>query len=328
MIDLPKRSDSIYKEIEAFESYELTNCIAYEMMIRANSEDNISKEQYEEIKIEKIYLTDIGLFGFGNLGNIIDKIYPDYFKLDEEKAFQIYLKKNFAYLNKKDIEIYRIDFNQGKKYHINEILNDLEYFLSNFFNNNDIKFNEITIPSMLEDLKLDKPLLKEIIKNESFSKLANLKMKRPEIKTNNTKKIKIELNLSLPKRELIDFISKIKDEYDKDNSIIKNPLELLSEEFTKADDKHRQKKPKPEKWADWFYVYDCFKILKANRKDSKETLYNEIDLLLLEHYNSDKENYYSIETYKRTIMKNMIYLIDNLGYKELITGVANSNIND
>ena len=33
-IKLPKRSDSIYKEIEEFEDYEYSNCIAYEMAIR------------------------------------------------------------------------------------------------------------------------------------------------------------------------------------------------------------------------------------------------------------------------------------------------------
>ena len=34
MDKLPQRDDLIYKEIEEFQDYELTNCIAYEMMIR------------------------------------------------------------------------------------------------------------------------------------------------------------------------------------------------------------------------------------------------------------------------------------------------------
>ena len=33
-IKLPKRSDLIYKEIEEFEDYEYSNCIAYEMCTR------------------------------------------------------------------------------------------------------------------------------------------------------------------------------------------------------------------------------------------------------------------------------------------------------
>ena len=66
--------------------------------------------------------------------------------------------------------------------------------------------------------------------------------------------------------------------------------------------------------------------MKNNKKKSNETIYNEIDLLLLEYYDLieiEQENYYSIKTYK-TIMKNMKYLIDNLGYKEQITGVKNN----
>ena len=35
-IKLPKRKDPIYTEIEQFEEYEFTNCIAYEMAIRNN----------------------------------------------------------------------------------------------------------------------------------------------------------------------------------------------------------------------------------------------------------------------------------------------------
>jgi hypothetical protein len=31
---LPQRDDLIYKEIEEFQDYELTNCVAYEMAIR------------------------------------------------------------------------------------------------------------------------------------------------------------------------------------------------------------------------------------------------------------------------------------------------------
>ena len=33
-IELPQRDDNIYKEIEAFNDYEFTNCIAFEMAIR------------------------------------------------------------------------------------------------------------------------------------------------------------------------------------------------------------------------------------------------------------------------------------------------------
>ena len=96
------------------------------------------------------------------------------------------------------------------------------------------------------------------------------------------KTIDLKINPNLPKDELIAYISKIKDTYDNDNSIIKSPLEILGEVLEKSNNKHTQKKPKAEKYADWFYIYDCYKILKAkDKKKSNETIYNEIDLLLL-----------------------------------------------
>lgn len=49
MDNLPKRNDDIYKEIENFEDYELTECIAYEMAIRTDIIKN-----YLEFKKKKI----------------------------------------------------------------------------------------------------------------------------------------------------------------------------------------------------------------------------------------------------------------------------------
>lgn len=142
-----------------------------------------------------------------------------------------------------------------------------------------------------------------------------------------TKKAILEINLNLPKNEIIKYLEEIKQRFDDNRNLVKTPLEILGEVFEKSDNKHTQKKTNAIKWADWFYIYDCYQILKVNnKKKSNETIYNEIDLLLLEYYDLieiEQENYYSIKTYK-TIMKNMKYLIDNLGYKEQITGVKNN----
>ena len=43
MEELPKLTDSIYKEIEEFEDYEYSNCIAYEMCIRNKEVKKILK---------------------------------------------------------------------------------------------------------------------------------------------------------------------------------------------------------------------------------------------------------------------------------------------
>jgi hypothetical protein len=62
MINLPKRSDSIYKEIESFKDYEFTNCIAYEMAIRndevINKVKNFNSFNFEDFKKAHIELKE------------------------------------------------------------------------------------------------------------------------------------------------------------------------------------------------------------------------------------------------------------------------------
>ena len=50
MESLPKRSDDIYKEIESFEEYELTQCVAYEMAIR--NDDNLKAIEAQGLRRE------------------------------------------------------------------------------------------------------------------------------------------------------------------------------------------------------------------------------------------------------------------------------------
>lgn len=326
MIELPKRSDSIYKEIETFENYEFTNCIAYEMAIRTNSffSNTIKGVSYfnnlylankeklensprnithdgEDFKLtkEQSYILQLRSFTM-SISNILYEIgicrnsINDIFKIKEIENFKL-IKELKKYKELKEIdnthygdEVY-CDYKKG--FSISQLQGDIDSPLNN---------------------------------------IINADWKRPRLHYIEGRHAEIELNLNLPIEELIAYISKIKDEYDNDNSIVKAPLELLGENLEKSNDKHIQKKPKAEKYADWFYVYDCYKILKADdKKKSNEKVFADIDGKLFEYYdskpdsNSLKYHYYSFENYK-LIMKNMKYLIDKLGYKELITGVKNN----
>lgn len=126
--------------------------------------------------------------------------------------------------------------------------------------------------------------------------------------------IKIDLPLNIPKEELIAYISKIKDDFDKNNSIIKTPLELLGEALEKSDNKKTPKKPKACVYADWFYIYDYWKYEKTQGKTDKDIF------VALEVENNVPYK----EDMIRKIRDKMKYFIDDLGYKELITGVKNS----
>lgn len=315
MTQLPKRSDSIYKEIEEFKDYELTNCIAFEMAIRNNQVFKIDEEQSElnynlkDFDIDENIKQDI--LDFAVVNNYMKKSYDEFLEKEIEKSRNSTQEEIKVSQNERKQNIFKhyeiFIKNKGL-----DLLNDEQLYKEHGNLTNYKDFSNKTKKYLIEKSFELRP---KII--EEFS--------RPTLKIENTLKIDIIINPNLPKDELISYVSKIKDEYDKNNSIIKSPLEILGEDLEKNNNKHTQKKPKAEKYADWFYIYDCYQILKADDgSKSNETIYNEIDLLLLEYYDSTKEDYYSIETYKKTIMKNMKYLIDELGYKELITGVRNN----
>lgn len=346
MNTLPNRNDDIYKEIESFKDYEYTNCIAYEMAIRNGTVKELIKKIYnlplyeycpyeeEYCKLDKLleedYLIDKGIRT--HISNTFDiyteKKHTAYYEYAEKvKYISIFQKKKIEeIITKESLEILRKDGD----------------FIFNSFYNNIEKYKLIFDKFTTEESKThtnSKPLLTRLIANEEGGlkseevdekaiienrKLFRFKRPRLTIPIKISIEVSLKINLILPRSELIAYISKIKDDYDKDNTIIKTPLELIGEDIAKSDNKHTQVKSNAKKWADWFYVYDCYKILKKdNPKKTDDTIFNEIDLTLISHYDSIDNCYYSTETYRKTIMKNMKYLIDDLGYKELITGISN-----
>jgi hypothetical protein len=279
---LPQRDDLIYKEIEEFQDYELTNCVAYEMMIRNNE----FEKKYEELNY---YYNNIKII----LQQFMKKYNLDKLRLNEIIESDIEKIVNFRteVLENKRKEIY-LKFGM---YYFDDEFNKLPRKLLNGF-----KESEIRIGNNLDLLGGDY--------NELF-----LIPSRPRVELKLIPSSKIKLNLNLPKEELISYITKIKDEYDKNNSIIKTPLELLGETLEKSDNKKTPKKPKASVYADWFYIYDYWKYEKALGKTDKDIF------VALEVENNVPYK----EDMLRKIRDKMKYFIDDLGYKELITGVKN-----
>lgn len=295
-MNLPKRSDPIYQEIENFEDYEYTNCIAYEMAIRNIKNKKLTKEFEKNLNIEDI-------------------IYIIKTEYDED-------------IHKKEFFDWKIKL---KAFEIITLLNPLEYFgyrkVKNFFNKkptfNEAKdFNDYI--HQLKDHSHNKFLYRDRTSATYYENTKNTEVRihfdRPELRCPEYLNVEVNrLNLNLPKEELIAYILKIKDEYDKDNTIFKNPLEMLGEVTEKTDNKS----PKKNTIADKFFIYDYYKAVK-NKSLADIDIWRDIDLELIMHYDYDvlKGAYYSEKTYKNT-KKEMIDFIDNLGYKELITGTAN-----
>jgi hypothetical protein len=168
--------------------------------------------------------------------------------------------------------------------------------------------------------KFDKKLI-ELLDLKNFDVYAGIIYSRPELINSFKKEIKIELNLSLPKNELIAYISKIKDDFDECNSVIKHPLELIKEKSNKIDENlliHKGNgKYNKYRVADMFFIYDG---MKKGMKKAK--IINELN-----YYYYDKDNKNTNFTYDtlNTYYEKAIELIDNLKYKELITGVKITN---
>lgn len=293
MDNLPQRDDSNYKEIEEFQDYELTNCIAYEMAIR---NENISALVNKYLKKRFV------------------------FSYTEEKNDDIELLKNYGFtletmlmteilkILKEDIKVFSGLVSRNATYPNNILKNKINnnsyvYFEKDSFFSESFD-DKNTIVEKIDEKNIDKNFISSI----RFS------FRRPQLKFKKNKIFNTEINLNLSKDELIAYISKIKDNFDKDNSIIKTPLELLGETLEKSDNKKTPKKPKASVYADWFYIYDYWKYEKTLGKTDKDIF------VALEVENNVPYK----EDMIRKIRDKMKYFIDDLGYKELITGVKNT----
>ena len=308
MDKLPQREDLIYKEIEEFQNYELTNCIAYEMAVRNQEIIELRilsnrililfhKKMFNKLK-EGVIFEDLeikypNMFYFCNIREKVNNELKTNYFFDND-YFEI---KEMNNLIDKDFII--------KEDMVNELIAERDANLK--VNSNYIKplYNSKIKNGYIIEQKL-KSDLRSVIKT-NFRKQLPLPIEYDN-------QISIIINPNLPKEELIAYISKIKDDFDKDNSIIKTPLELLGETLEKSDNKKIPKKPKASVYADWFYIYDYWKYEKTQGKTDKDIF------VALEVENDVPYK----EDMLRKIRDKMKYFIDDLGYKELITGVKNT----
>jgi len=98
--------------------------------------------------------------------------------------------------------------------------------------------------------------------HQGISKGSDSRYNLSTIKQDSTKQVvdynvsNFQINLNLPTKELISYLTKLKENYDNDNSILMSPMELLGEEV--GIDCEDIKKMDSIEWADTFYIYDYF----------------------------------------------------------------------
>ena len=142
-----------------------------------------------------------------------------------------------------------------------------------------------------------------------------------------SRRVSLELNLSLPLDELVAYLKHVKQDIDKTPYIAAAPIELLGEklqaadyEVCKSDGKCfdiRHHLSKQQKLADMFFIYDA---LKAGWKKSdilKDLLHRKIDIT--NDVSGSKEmDRKTLDRYYQIALE----YIDSEKYKELITGTS------
>ena len=286
--ELPTRLHGGYTRIDKFKKYEYTHCITYELARRNIYVENSLNllfelfSYYEQLilpiltKYENATITD-------NMSEAINDVENKY------KEFLIglvnhYDKKQFS----NDFESLTFENIKEKiSYLVNTLIKELydKYYIiyqheSDKFTSD---FHEIYNP--LPYLERDKALTEHInnlfdrdidvqdyykinySSNDYFTVFQNIHKEKKDFSFSTIypnfitamrdfTDTKVILNLSLSKEEIIDYIEKIKDEYDNENSIIKTPRQLLEEELDSSDSDLGL--PGSQKWADIFFIYDYF----------------------------------------------------------------------
>lgn len=131
--------------------------------------------------------------------------------------------------------------------------------------------------------------------------------------------IDISINPSLPLNDILAFVKKIKEDYDKNNSF-KSFFELTEEDLNLQNDKTTLDKKisfTKEKWADMFYIYDYFQFYfsednKINKgKTENEKLNKENDFTTVAKEISLQLSFYHILKHKKLLDFSVLADIDD-----------------
>lgn len=278
-----------YRDVETFEEYEFTSCIAYEMAIRNDKVIEIIKHK-DKMELFFFELTDY-CFNHWNVP------YLDYHFFDNSIEHITEIEKDINHLFP-----YGAGHYESTEKHEGFFINAIENTPANTEN-----FDTFSMPSIESNFK--RPTLKAPVGSD--------------------KAADVVINWALPKNELIAFIGKIKDEYDADHKIIITPIERSGEVLEKSGHKRKNGITSSD-IADALFIYDYWKMYDAVKSDL-EIIAGIIIELNEYHRNNgstwrkykgkDAADYLSDSTI-RSYRKMMIYYIDHLHYKELLTGIS------
>ncbi|MCL4431947.1 MAG: hypothetical protein M1300_06470 [Epsilonproteobacteria bacterium] len=284
-----------YLDVETFEEYEFTSCIAYEMAIRNDEVVNIIKYRIKNIN-DPFMLEEYQLVAI-DLPNM--HLQYHFFKMHELKSF-VEIQKEVSR---------RLMFNKpGIIYQGFVVENEVENVKLSHGLNIEDELDGFSKPCIIQ--KFSRPILRAPPKMDKTVDICNL-------------------NLALPKRELVAYIMRIKDQYDDYHDVVKAPLEAIVGIFDESNFE-RKNGVSALDWADALFIYDYWKLHDEVKSDL-EIIAGIIIELNEYHRNNgstwrkykgkDAADYLSDSTI-RLCRKMMIDYIDNLRYKELLTGIS------
>lgn len=279
------RTDIKYKEIENFKSYELTNCICWEMAKR-----------------NKVVQDTFSILDRHGINQFTNQMY-------------IYLK-GFFFIDYLYIILFYQN-NSAEKEHIKKLY--LKYF--DLEKNRYVKKNDTAnINIKIEKSKIFQKVSIYVKKEKSKKLLGNYIVNifsRPQLHIPLKFKIYLpDINISLPDEEFMNYLkelrnsklirskSEITDRY-KSNSNLIYKTSRKNERAMNIDDVIAS----PKKCADMFFIYDAYK-LNMKQSEIKQSI---------DYYYEDK----TIDATKTLVKYHELAkeYIDNVRYKELISGI-------
>ncbi len=323
-----KRDSQPYRDIESFEDYELTKCCMYEMAIRSewfNEQLQDIVDLYGDYTAEEETVVDL------DAESLLDVISTSSaYSTIMDKCIGLGLHKHIGYpttqseLGKRVQNIYRSLTNTPKhtsidnsdvfieripaenKTYITRYVQQEACSIQNIFSIDSWLIKDDIEPGIYEgdNTVKAKEILNDLASND-FMRLIkkdisiNSNFKRPYLSALAMEGLNasVTLDFSLPKHELLSYISHIKDSLDEYPSIVP-PIDLLNKElsevFTIAP-LEKKKGSKQHKRATMFYIYDAF---KAGMKQS--------DIKIeISYYNGGNTDERTIKEYHR-VMKEFI----------------------
>ncbi len=228
---------------------------------------------------------------------------------------------------------------------IHDIMKDPHKYAANC---KDKHSGKLRLTALSKDMPLeilDEDFLKGLTMIRTQNKIPHVKINYsvPTLKFKYEKTVNVPINLNLNKKELNEYISKIKDDFDRDRNVVKSTLEIFGESLIDAQEPKSKKKNASKKdFADAIYIYDLYKYFeniyeKKSKKDNDYSKYNlHIDVSLASGI-SDAHNFFlrnstvKMSKNKKTdelkksdeverLYKLMREYIEGERYKELITG--------